>query len=230
MRCALITGTSSGIGDALAKHLLKKKHDKWMVIGVSRSSPDSDLLSNPNYTHVTADISKESIIETLKIVLENQKIDLLVNNSGLYEASSFKNSPLSSVIHNINEIIDTNVKGSMYVTKAVIHKFNIYGRIIFMNSVAGVKEIENEAIYSASKHALSAFAGIISKELKPNVRVTSIHPGGVMTPLWKHKSYPGNRSILMDVKEILHSIDFILDSSNNVDIPTLLINPVLENH
>ena len=88
----------------------------------------------------------------------------------------------------------------MYVTNAALNLMNDESKIIFINSVAGLYEIDNEAVYSASKHAITAFAGILGKELRGRkIKVTSIHPGGMETPM--QMSNP-NKKTLLDTKEI----------------------------
>ena len=88
----------------------------------------------------------------------------------------------------------------MYVTNAALDFMNEGSNIFFINSVAGLYEIDNEAVYSASKHAITAFAGILGKELRGRkIKVTSIHPGGMETPM--QMSNP-NKKTLLDTKEI----------------------------
>jgi short-subunit dehydrogenase len=84
--------------------------------------------------------------------------------------------------------------------------------IIFINSVAGLNEMEWEAVYSASKHAITAFAGALGAELSTQmngVRVTSIHPGGIKTTMQdKHPS----KDKMMNTKEVTDTMIHVLNS------------------
>ena len=104
-------------------------------------------------------------------------------------------------------------------------------RIIFINSVAGLEELENQSIYCASKHGLTGFAGVLSKELqKRKIKVTSIHPGGINTPLWNGSDFHDDLTKLLDPKEIAKLIAFICDSQQNVEYKTIKMFPDIEWH
>ncbi len=98
-------------------------------------------------------------------------LDILINNVGIYSSSLFENESTE----NIENIIDTNLKGNIFVTKLAVEKLSKNSRIIFINSVAGLNYINQESIYVATKHGLSAFANVLGNELKSRkIKVTSI--------------------------------------------------------
>jgi NAD(P)-dependent dehydrogenase (short-subunit alcohol dehydrogenase family) len=134
---------------------------------------------------------------------------VLVNNAGVYDWGLFKDEFSFEVI---DKIIDLNVKGTMYVTKEALKLLNKGSDIFFINSVAGLNEMEWEAVYSASKHAITAFAGALGAELNTQmdeIRVTSIHPGGIKTPMQeKHPS----KDKFLETKEITNTIVYVLNS------------------
>ena len=192
-KSAVVTGCSYGLGLEIADRLID---EGYFVYGISRSQPPQKLYSYPDtFQWVECDISNA---DEVKVAFKhiNTHIDLLVNNAGVFEYGSFN----LFTTKKIDKIIDVNVKGTMYVTNSALDFMNNDSNIFFINSVAGLYEIDNEAVYSASKHAITAFAGILGKELRNRkIKVTSIHPGGMETPM--QMSNP-NKKTLLDTKEI----------------------------
>ena len=130
-------------------------------------------------------------------------------------------------------MIDINLKGSMYVTKFALPKMKSGSRIFFINSVAGLEELENQSVYCSSKHGLTGFAGVLGEELRDRgIKVTSIHPGGIDTPLWcKDNPYPcGDVSEAISPIEIAKLIDFIYNSKSNIEYKTVKLFPDTEWH
>lgn len=222
MKTALITGTSSGLGECLALNLLKSG---WKVIGLSRRV-NENLLSEINFSQIILDITdKKNVIESLASL---GRIDCLINNAAGFKLDSFENTSFDE----IENIISTNVLGSMYVTKACLKFFSENSKIIFINSVAGLNEFENQSVYCASKHALTAFASILSKELKTKkIKTVSIHPGGIDTPLWDNTPYPlGNVDKALDAQHITDLVLFILNSPEYIEYKTVTMYPEIESH
>jgi short-subunit dehydrogenase len=131
---------------------------------------------------------------------------VLVNNAGVFEYGEFSSQSMKT----IDKIIDLNVKGTMYVTKAAQKYLSRGSNVFFINSVAGLYEIKNEAIYAASKHALTAFAGILGEELRNDgIKVTSIHPGGIDTPMQRNNPI---KKELLQPSEISNLIVNVINS------------------
>jgi 3-oxoacyl-[acyl-carrier protein] reductase len=219
-KLAVITGTSRGLGRTIAEHLLEQG---WQVIGLSRDC----TIQHEQYQHKYTDIKNRNEIYR---ALENvDAIDLIVNNSAIFSMTTFADTDDDL----INAMIDTNVKGAIWVTKAALPKLHAGSRIFFINSVAGLEELEKQSIYCASKYALTAFAGILGKELQVrNIKVTSIHPGGINTSLWNEDNpYPcGDVSDAMPPIEIAKLIDFIYNSHTSVEYKTVKLFPTSEWH
>ena len=196
-KSAVVTGCSYGLGLEIADRLID---EGYFVYGISRSQPPQKLYSYPDtFQWVECDISNA---DEVKVAFKHisTHIDLLVNNAGVFEYGSFNQFTTKK----IDKIIDVNVKGTMYVTNSALDFMNNDSNIFFINSVAGLYEIDNEAVYSASKHAITAFAGILGKELRDRrIKVTSIHPGGLDTPM--QMSNPLKKDLL-NPKEIAELI------------------------
>lgn len=179
-KVAVVTGCSYGLGLEIADRLID---EGYFVCGLSRSQPPLKLFSAPDtFQWIECDVSNA---EEVRLAFEKMGvfIDVLVNNAGVFEYGEFYTQSMKT----IDKIIDVNVKGAMYVTKAAQKYIVRGGNIFFINSVAGLYEIKNEAVYAASKHALTAFAGILGEELRNDgIRVTSIHPGGIDTPMQRN--------------------------------------------
>ena len=164
-KVAVVTGCSYGLGLEIADRLID---EGYFVYGISRSQPPQKLYSYPDtFQWVECDISNA---DEVKVAFKHisTHIDLLVNNAGVFEYGSFN----LFTTKKIDKIIDVNVKGTMYVTNSALDFMNNDSNIFFINSVAGLYEIDNEAVYSASKHAITAFAGILDRK---STRLNSSH-------------------------------------------------------
>jgi 3-oxoacyl-[acyl-carrier protein] reductase len=221
-RVALITGTSRGLGKEIAKHFL---YLNWSVIGLARGESTID---HPDYTHIQIDIKDRNSLK--KAFNEfNVEINLLINNSSIFEMKPFDTMNDDA----IENIIDINLKGTIFVTKYALEHMCSGSRIFFINSVAGLEELENQSIYCASKHGVTAFAGVLGNELrKKNIKVTSIHPGGINTTLWNEKNpYPcGDVKLATEPREIAILIEFIYNSFMNTEYKTVKLFPTTEWH
>ena len=202
-RTAVVTGCSYGLGLEIVNQLIG---EGYYVYGLSRSNPPINLGAYPDtFTWVECDITNSDEVKTAFKHIGTY-IDVLVNNAGVFEFGSFEQFTHKK----IDNIIDVNVKGTMYVTSSALDYMNDGSKIIFINSVAGLYEIDNEAVYSASKHAITAFAGILGKELRDRkIKVISIHPGGMETPM--QRTNP-NKQTLIDPKEIANMLITVIKS------------------
>lgn len=183
----LITGATSGFGKAIAE---KFAAAGWNCILTGRRADRLEALS--------AALQSQFGIQTLALVFDVQKraevfaslenlpeqwrsIDVLVNNAGLaLGRDSFENASLDDW----DTMIDTNVKGVMYVTKAVLPYMTARkkGHIINMGSVAAKLVYKEGNGYCASKHALDALSKSMRIDLLPQrIKVTAIHPGAAET-------------------------------------------------
>ena len=217
----LITGTTSGVGATIAYEYIEKG---WNVIGLARGE---SLFQYPNYKHYQVDISDIYGLDEVFTQIDN--IDVLVNNAAVFTMKPFSQTS----INELDSMIDINLKGAMYVTKFALQKMEKGSRIFFINSVAGLEELENQSGYCASKHGLTGFAGVLGEELRPRgIKVTSIHPGGIDTPLWSRDiPYPcGDVSKAISPMELVKVIDFVYNSKFNIEYKTIKIFPDTEWH
>jgi NADP-dependent 3-hydroxy acid dehydrogenase YdfG len=182
----LITGASSGFGKAIAT---KFAAGGWNVILTGRRKEKLDELAKAleaNYGIKTLCLNfdvqdKKAVFEQLQnLPTEWQAINILVNNAGLaLGRDSFENANLEDW----ETMIDTNVKGLLYASKAVLPMLiKEKGHIINIGSTAGKEVYKDGNVYCASKHAVDAISKAQRIDLLPyQIKVTAIHPGAADT-------------------------------------------------
>lgn len=176
-KIALVTGASSGIGEATAKRLTKAG---FKVYGTSRrrggGRRDYEMLP----LDVTSDASVHSAVRTV-IRLEG-RIDLLVNNAGFGVAPA---GAEESSIEQAQTIFDTNFFGVVRMTRAVLPHMRSQnnGRIINIGSVLGFLPMPYGALYAATKHAIEGYSESLDHELRNwGIRTVVIEPAYTKTP------------------------------------------------
>ena len=186
-KIVLITGATSGIGEACAKKFAADG-DHLIITGrrAERLQKLTAELEN-NYgvkiLPLVFDVQDRQAVESTlgTLTAEWQQIDILINNAGLASGrASFENADMNDW----ETMLNTNVHGLLYVSKAIV-PFMIArkkGHIINMGSIAGKEVYENGNVYCASKFAVDAINKAMRIDLlKHNIKVTGIHPGAVET-------------------------------------------------
>ncbi|MBL0883069.1 MAG: SDR family NAD(P)-dependent oxidoreductase [Chitinophagaceae bacterium] len=183
----LITGATSGFGKAITDTFAAAG---WNCIITGRRKERLDTIASDLQTKYAIQVlslafdvqDRKTVTDTLNNLPEEwQAIDVLVNNAGLaLGRDSFENAQLDDW----DTMMDTNVKGLMYVTKAIL-PFMISrkkGHIINMGSTAGKEVYKDGNAYCASKHAVDAISKAMRIDLLPHhIKVTTIHPGAAET-------------------------------------------------
>lgn len=176
----LITGCSSGIGKAAAKHFQKKG---WNVIATMRNPENEKELQNlPNLICLPLDVTRSETIQ--KAIQDGIKhfgdIDVLVNNAGYGLVGPFEGASEEQ----IRRQFDTNVFGAMDVIRNILPHFrkNKKGNIVNVASMGGRITFPLYSLYHATKWALEGFTESLQYELKPfGIRVKLIEPGAIAT-------------------------------------------------
>lgn len=203
-KIALVTGASSGIGEATAERLAKAG---YKVYGTSRREAQTDKRSFEMLPlDVTSDISTERAVEEL--LRREGRIDLLVNNAGFGVAPAGADE---SSMDQARSIFDTNFFGIVRMTRAVVPHMRRErsGRIINIGSVLGFLPMPYMALYSATKHAVEGYSESLDHELRPwGIRVSVIEPAYTKTKFDTHALEPDaardeNREIRAALAETL---------------------------
>ena len=239
MKTALITGVTSGFGHAFALRLAKLDY-KLIVTG--RRAERLHELARTLREEFSAQVlplcfdvrDKDACQQAIASIPEEFKnIDVLVNNAGLAAgASPFDESEMAD----FEQMIDTNVKGLLYVTKLVVPGMieRATGHIVNISSIAGIEVYPNGNVYCASKHAVNAITkGLRMDLVKYGIKVSSISPGMVETE-FSIVRYHGdeekakavyNGLIPLDAEDIADALEFILTRPDHVSINDIQLNP-----
>ena len=188
-RVALVTGASSGIGEASAHKLLAAG---YTVYGTSRRDSLTGMHPFPILTlDVTDDVSVAVAIDEL--LRREGQLDVLVNNAGFGVAPA---AAEESSIEQARLIFDTNFLGIVRLTRAVIPHMRRQGRgrIINIGSILGIVPLPYAALYAASKHAVEGYSGALDHELRTQgIRVSVIEPAYIKTQFEANNVEPDAR-------------------------------------
>ncbi|MEH7473159.1 oxidoreductase [Priestia megaterium] len=238
-KVVIITGASSGIGEATAKELASK--GAKLVLAARREDRlkklQEEIQKNGGQAiyKVTDVASHEQMEELAEYALtEFGKIDVMVNNAGVM--------PLSPVYQKkINEwdsMIDINIKGVLYGIAAVLPSMRERkeGHIINVSSIAGHLVFHASAVYSGTKFAVRAITEGLRKEEAPNnIRTTIISPGTISTELLESISDEELKSEIVEVSKIgiepasiARAIAFAIEQPSEVAINEMIIRPTIQ--
>lgn len=228
-KVAIVTGASSGIGASIAEIL--SQHGVKVVLTGRNEARLSDVAKQLQEnsqseidTHIV-DITQKD--EVAKLVKETENkfghVDILVNSAGLMLSSAITDGDVEAW----ENMIDVNVKGTLYGINAVLPMFlnQSTGHIINIASISGFEVTKQSTLYSASKAAVHTITQGLEKELaKTGVRVTSISPGMVDTPLSSNTDW-GSRKKL-DPQDIAEAVIYALQQPSHVNINEVTVRPV----
>jgi NADP-dependent 3-hydroxy acid dehydrogenase YdfG len=237
-KVAIITGASSGIGEATAK-LLGDRGVKLML-AARREDRLKDLVSKieasgGTATHAIVDVTKQKEVEALaqKTLDTYGKIDIAINNAGLMPLSRLEKLRVDEW----DTTIDVNIKGVLYGIASVLPHMQAAksGHIINISSVAGHTIFPGGAVYCASKFAVRAISEGLRQEVGGDIRCTIISPGAVATELTDSiKDTDASQNIAQVYQEaiapdaIARAIAFAIEQPAEVDINEILVRPTAQ--
>ena len=220
----IITGGSDGLGKTLTETFSKENN----VIILATNEEKMNLVAKENNCfYKVCDVSNYDVVEKAinEIVKEYNKIDVLINNAGLWiqEELDVNNS------NRIKSVIEVNLLGTINVSKAVIPsmKANKDGLIININSQAGINHKAERVVYNASKWGITGFSKSLQDEVaKYGIRVTDVMPGMMKTEMFSRMNIEKNMVNGLDTKEVARLIQFIIDTPSDVMIPEIGIKNI----
>ena len=239
MKTAFITGVTSGFGRAFAIRFAKlgyrliitgRRKDRLEELGTQLRTDYSTEVLTLCFDVRDNDACKQAI-ESIPEPFVN--IDILINNAGLAAgATAFDEADLVD----FERMIDTNVKGLLYITKLIVPGMisRQKGHIVNISSIAGIEVYPNGSVYCASKHAVTAITkGLRIDLVKHGIKVSSISPGMVETE-FSIVRYHGDEEkakavyaglIPLDAEDIADALEFIVTRPDHVSINDIQINP-----
>jgi 3-oxoacyl-[acyl-carrier protein] reductase len=182
-KVAVVTGASKGIGAAIAKSLAAEGASVVVNYASSKAGADkvvSTITASGKAIAVGGDVSKaaeaQGVIDAA--IKKFGHLDILVNNSGVYEFLPIE----AFTEEHYNKIFNVNVLGLLLATQAAVKHLGEGASIINIGSVVSSLTPPNSAVYTGTKGAVDAITGVLAKELGPKkIRVNSINPGMVDT-------------------------------------------------
>jgi 3-hydroxy acid dehydrogenase/malonic semialdehyde reductase len=240
-KIALVTGATAGIGRATAIILAQSGYNLIICGRRSEKLMDvSDALSLLGASVLTkvVDVRNREEVELFinALPIDWKNIDVLINNAGL---AAGLNSFADGNLDDWDEMIDTNVKGLLYVSRLVMPLMvaRKTGHIVNIGSIAGKEIYPNGNVYCGTKHAVDALTKSMRRELaEHSIRVTGIHPGAVETEFSlvrfkgdiekAAKVYEGFENLVAN--DIAEAILWCLSRPSHVNINDLVIMPTAQ--
>ncbi|OKO78525.1 SDR family oxidoreductase [Bradyrhizobium sp. AS23.2] len=234
-----ITGASSGIGEATARHLAERgavvvlgarRFDRLEMAVASIASQGGKALCL-----VTDVRRREDVARLVEFAMDRYgKLDVLINNAGI--------APISRLddlrVDDWEDMIDVNVKGVLYGIAAALPVFRRQGFGHFVNtlSTAGIKIVPTMAVYAGSKNAVRAISEGLRQEAGPSLRVTTISPGYVDTELpssmtdssLRDQGELNMKAMAIPASAIAEAIAFAIGQPDNVDVGEIVVRPTAQ--
>ncbi len=235
-KVVVITGASSGLGEATAR--LLSAQGATVVLGARRVNRIQALAnelkaSEGKATAIATDVTQCDQVKKLvdAAVQAFGRIDVMINNAGL-----MPQAPLERLkIDEWDRMIDVNIKGVLYGIAAALPymKQQKAGHIINVSSVAGHKVGPGFAVYAATKHAVRALSEGLRQEVKPyNIRTTVVSPGAVATKLPNSTTEPDVAEkvrkayeIAIPAESFARAVTFAMSQPEDVDVNEILFRP-----
>lgn len=238
-KVVVITGASSGLGEAAARALAD--NGAKLVLGarrIERLEALANELRLPEGSVLRTDVTDHTQVQALvdRALKLHGRLDVIINNAGL-----MPHSPLDRhKIADWDRMIDVNIKGVLYGIAAALPVMERQksGQIINVASIAGHKVGTNNAVYSATKHAVRVISEGLRQEVKPyNIRTTIISPGAVATELTQSITEPDVKAAVEKRYETAIGADsfarvvlFAMSQPEEVDINEVLYRPTAQEY
>jgi len=225
-KVALVTGASRGVGAAVAKALAREGVSLGLV---SRSGDD---LGIDGAVAGAADVRRPGDVERVanETVERFGRLDIVVANAGVGAYGPFVD--LDPEI--VEEIIDVNVKGTLYTVRAALPHLleSGEGDVVTLASVAGLRGLPLESVYCASKFAQVGFTRALDHELRPHgIRCTNVCPGGVATDFAMGRGRTPDMpelATMMSAEDVAEVVLFVLTRPRRLRVLDAAFRPVTE--
>ncbi|MGH8127932.1 MAG: SDR family oxidoreductase [Gammaproteobacteria bacterium] len=237
-KVVLITGASSGLGEATARRLGER--GAKLMLAARREDKLKKLVEaiesdGGTVAYTVTDVTERSQVEALAkaTVAAYKRIDVLINNAGLMPLA-----PLDALkVDEWEQMIDVNIKGVLYGIAAVlpVMRKQHSGHVINLSSVAGHKVMPGGVVYCATKYAVRAISEGVRLEGNGEIRSTNISPGAVATELADHISHKESAEraremykSAIDADAIARAIVYAIEQPDEVGVNEMIIRPTAQ--
>lgn len=226
----LITGATSGIGEATFKHAVRNGHTVF-ITGRNEEILKKLAEENPGTFYLKTDVTNVDDVQKLSIEVTDKigGIDVLLNNAGI----GIFDKLIDSDLGDWHKMVDVNIKGVLNM----LHYFlpmliESNGQVINLGSVASHHVFPESGVYCATKHALLAISESLRAELSKKIRITTISPGSVNTPFIDQTKNPDLLSKFkpafesgMSVEWVASQIMSTIEVEDGMNISEIIIRP-----
>lgn len=231
-RVAVITGASSGIGEATARALATDGHHLALL---ARRADRIEALANElgnGSIAIKADVTDRGSLAAAAERVKNElgSADILMNNAGVMLLAPFSSDQQAE----LRQMIEVNLLGAITATEVFLDQLRDGGGdLINISSVAGRTARPGNAGYAATKWGMNGWSESLRQELQPDVRVIVIEPGAVATELTDHITHPETKAgaeqmyqqTAISAQDIAEVIAFAVSRPHNVSLNEILIRP-----
>ncbi len=237
-KVVIITGASSGLGEAAARHLSERgarlvlaarREDRLKALTEDLKSKGTEAIWQ--VTDVTDRAQMKSLISAAKDAFD--RIDVMVNNAGLMPLA-----PLDALkVDEWEQMVDVNLKGVLYGIEAALPTMREQhsGHFINLSSVAGHKVFPGAAVYCATKYAVKALSEGLRMEGGDEIRSTNISPGAIDTELTSAITDPDAKKsadelykVAVDADAVARAIVYAIEQPADVDINEIILRPTAQ--
>ncbi|TYK53120.1 SDR family oxidoreductase [Actinomadura decatromicini] len=229
----LVTGASSGIGEAIAARLVDQGHQ--VVAGARRVDRLKELAerTGPGLHPVGLDVTERTSVEAFVQEAQDRfgRVDVLIGNAGVMPLSRLD----AGLVQQWDRMIDVNVRGLLHSVAAVLPRFEAQGsgHFVTIASVGAHQVSPTAAVYCATKYAAWAITEGLRLESDPSIRVTTVSPGVVTSELADSITDPtaaeamrAYRAHAIDPSAIADAVAYALSQPADVDVNEIVVRPV----
>jgi len=234
-----ITGASSGIGRSIA--LMLAREGAKVVLGARRDDRLKELAADirkdgGEVAYTVTDVKqKDDLLRLVKLACDNfGRLDVMINNAGVSELSRIDELDIDGW----EEMIDVNLKGTLYGIAAAIPVFRKQGagHIINIISTSGIKIVPLQGVYAGTKNAVRTISEALRQESNGWLRVTGISPGFVQTEFVNNLKNEQMKAVILEKMgtqgispdDIASAVAFAIGQPANVDIGDIVIRPATQ--
>ena len=217
-KIAIVTGASTGLGKSISIKLALKGYE---IILASRNEEKLNEVhgiineGRGQSKVIVTDVSNEIDIANLYSQIDIDKVEIVINNAGF----GVFNKIHKITSHEWDKQMNTNLRGSFLISRYIVESMikRKTGRLVFINSVAGINPYPYSSAYVASKFGLRGFTSSLREELREhNIKVISVHPGAIDTQFWNNVNVDFPKDEMLSSDDVAESVLYAVLAPNNV--------------